>query len=106
MPTLLRCILVFLGVVCIVAAALAFIARDQWWIAIFEYLRQQITLVTVLVLVVSGVVLPRNRIRVQIYLALLALAGIYQLYVLMPYLPLYPRTVAQVTPVYAPVRLL
>jgi len=78
-------LLVTLGILAIITVIFSVTARDQWWIRIFDYPRQQIALVSIAILLLSIFFLSLKKRWVQIYLAALLLAVIWQGYILHPY---------------------
>jgi endonuclease/exonuclease/phosphatase (EEP) superfamily protein YafD len=76
----------------------ALTVRDVWWMRTFDYLRLQITLVSIVVLLLSLLLFHWRRWWSVLYLTLLGLAVAYQLIILAPYwLPVQPAVPARST---------
>lgn len=94
--TFLRIIVGLLGVVCMVTVLLALTSRDQWWMRAFDYPRLQITIATIVIFLASLALFRWRQWWSGLYLTLLTLAVIYQLYILAPYwFPMQPAVPIQ-----------
>ena len=86
-----RVIVGFLGVVCMITVLFAYTSRDEWWMRAFDYPRLQITLASIIILILSLLLFRWHSWWSTLYLTLLVVAVGYQLYILSPYwLPVEP----------------
>lgn len=83
--TTLRFIVGGLGLACMITVLFALTASDEWWMRAFDYPRLQITIVSVVILILSLLLFRWSPWWSGLYLTLLGLAVGYQLYVLYPY---------------------
>lgn len=81
---IIRSLIVILGLLCIVSVLFILTVSDHWWMRAFDYPRLQITILTGVVLLVSVLVLKWTA-WARVYFAVLALALIYQSYILSHY---------------------
>lgn len=81
-----RIVVAVVGILCICASGLTFIAVDRWWISAIKYAFLQVALLSVIVLPLSIYILDWRRTWTKIYMAVLVLTLGYQAYVLSPYL--------------------
>lgn len=94
--SMLRTILIALGLLSIISVIFSITARDQWWIRVFDYPRLQIAIISVLVLLLSVISLNRSKRWIQVYMFGLIAAVLWQGYVLHPYiLPVEPEAPTQ-----------
>ncbi|MDQ3248186.1 MAG: endonuclease/exonuclease/phosphatase family protein [Chloroflexota bacterium] len=92
--TLIKRLLWSVGALCIISVIPSMIASNQWWLRIFDYPRQQFTLISLLVLLAAGFALKWESLQTKLFLALLGLAVVYQIGLLMPYTVVYPKAIA------------
>jgi endonuclease/exonuclease/phosphatase (EEP) superfamily protein YafD len=85
--------LICLGVLLILATALPFVRRDDWWIRIFDFPRLQITLLLAVALAGYLALSEPDRVLEFAYIGALTLALVYQSYRMYPYTPLHGRQV-------------
>lgn len=106
LKTLLKGVLILLGATAIVVSIVSLLAWDRWWITAVSYPFEQITLASIIVLLLSFWALRWRQNWIKIYLALLTVAVLYQVQVLLPFTFLYPQAVADVPPDATTFRLL
>ncbi len=81
----LRIIVGLLGVACMITVLFARTSRDEWWMRAFDYPRLQITLASIVILLLSLLLFRWRPWWSALYLTLLVVAVGYQLYILYPY---------------------
>jgi len=92
LQVILRIIVGVIGVACMITVLFALTASDEWWMRAFDYPRLQITIVSIIVLILSLLLFRWRPWWNALYLVLLGIAVGYQLYILYPYW--YPVTPA------------
>ena len=99
--TLLRFLLAFVGTLAIAATLLSLLVAQVWWLQVLDFLRFQLLIAHLVVLVGLGLLLAVGQRRHQAarrWLLAGTLAGLaLQLYFLLPYAPLAPRPVPDAT---------
>lgn len=93
LTTITRVLLITLGLFCIITVIFAITAHDQWWIRVFDYPRLQITLLSLGLLVLAGLILEWRKTWTKVFLVVLTLSVCYQGYILHPYYLPVPRVV-------------
>jgi endonuclease/exonuclease/phosphatase (EEP) superfamily protein YafD len=86
-------ILTLLGTLMIVATLLPFARLDDWWVRIFDFPRQQITVVSALVLLLTLFVRQDASSVQNLWLAALAACTLYQGWRMFPYTPMHSKQV-------------
>lgn len=81
----------FLCVVMVAATALALIETDEWWIRVLDFPRLQIAVVLILALLVCLWVRPNGIVALT---AVSAAAFLWQLWMIVPYTPAWPKQMA------------
>lgn len=74
----------------IIATALPIIDTDHWWIRIFDFPRAQITVFSIITLVLTIVYFKKDVIRLLLFSTVLLSIIIYQSVLMVRYTPLYP----------------
>jgi len=82
----------FFGVACMITVLFARTSSDEWWMRAFDYPRVQITIFSIVILLLSLLLFRWRHWWSALYLMLLVVAVGYQLYILYPYW--YPVTPA------------
>lgn len=88
-------VVALLGCASVVTVIFALTARDEWWMRAVDYPRLQITVLSIILLLLSFALFSWSQWLSRLYLLILALATGYQLYVLAPYW--FPRQPAAPT---------
>ncbi|OIP52321.1 MAG: hypothetical protein AUK33_01510 [Flavobacteriaceae bacterium CG2_30_34_30] len=86
--------LIGFGLFCILATIMPFIATKKWWIRVFDFPHLQLTILSLVVLVISLKVFNFNNILEFIVFLLLGITSLYQLRLILPYTPLSKKQVA------------
>lgn len=80
--------LIGIGIVMMVATALPWLRRDEWWIRIFDFPRLQVAVITIIVLVAYLYLNGDLNVQQRVFVALLFVCVGYQSYCMLPYTPL------------------
>ena len=90
---ILRTFLYFIGSLAIILTILPFLKFGAWWIRIGDFPRLQIALFCILVAAAFiGFAYPLKSFEI-VFLISVAACGFYQIYCVLPYLPIYPKQV-------------
>lgn len=82
---------IVLGLLVFLFTVLPFIQTNAWWIRVLDFPRLQIAVLCLLVLFLLFRYLNYRKLNAQVLIALVAGALLYQMALIIPYTPLYPK---------------
>jgi len=81
--------IVILGILAIIANGMTFVKKELWWIRIFDFPRAQLTAIATVLLVLFFFWYDPRNILHNVFLGMLGLSILYQLFCILPYTPLW-----------------
>lgn len=92
---ILQIVLYAVGGLAIILTVLPFLKFSNWWIRIGDFPRLQIAFGSIVIAILQiFAVYPLHRAEI-VFLSMLLLCAVYQIYRILPYTPLYPKQVEQ-----------